>query len=1471
MVSLYVVGLVLGLLRVAIGLQRLSLIKGRATAVPAAIEAELVRIATQLGVRRSFQLRQSDDIQTPCLVGTWRPTILVPPAQCNADNAAELPSVLAHELAHLRGNDLAWNDLFAGLAILLWFHPLAWRMRRAHADTCDEVSDAIAADYTGDGENYGRTLARLALRVHNPAAVPGLAMARPSGIRRRVEAIQRHVFRYALPRYQAAMAVTVFATTCIFLGALAITRSAAQTPNDQSPTKSTEEQQLVIRAIEDKSGKALSNVEIELHGTIGGKRIRDKRTTQADGTAVYQWKAGARVNDFWFTAKKSPFVPINYWWMGDHENVELPATLDLRFQPGQLIGGIVRDETGQPVANGSVELSMPITWPRRPGYVFTVAEMKTDAAGRWKFDGAPADVSSLSLRAKRSGYMPASMSATRSMDNVLTLKKGLQIEGEVVDRELKPIKGARAALGFDRFGSNDPAARCDENGHFILKNCKPGRSLVTIQADGFSPQAKEVVIGDKNKALFFVLEPGHTLRARVVDSIGKPIKGAFFAADTWRGHRSLQFRVDTPEDGRVAWKSAPADTVICDMGKSGYMSARNVAIKPDAEEQTVTMYPVLEISGSVTDKRAHEPIKNFQVIHGYQFHNSSQTYWSRDEAVTGKDSKYKYKFDEPMKGYFLQAVAPGYRPATSRMFECTEGKVTYDFELESGNGPSGVVLLPEGKPAAGAQVGLATKERHAMLEMGRFDRRQNQLDVVETDAAGRFTFVPQADENFILIALHDSGFAQLTSDQLKSSPEVKLEPWGRVEGQVLVGKEPDIDREVSFQPTQRQAIGSEFGSVFSYGYTTKTDKTGKFAMERVMPGPGSICRVVVTEFIRSQQHAPGWQQSIDVHPNETANVSIGGTGRPVTGQLVISGNAGAAIDWTTNEPVSIEPVNDSKGGRASSYVRYLGNLDKSGRFTIPDVPAGDYKLRVSVNNPPVPNACGAGEAIGKAEHSFSIPEIPKGRSDQPLDLGQINAELFDTLDVGEIAPDFVAERLGGGRTRLADLRGKLVLVDFWATWCQPCIAEMPALKEIQQSFGSNPRFALLGVSCDDDAAAAKKFVDDNGLNWHHVNVKGTSARAPKDYTVRALPATFLVGPNGRVIAKYLRGEDLKKAIAAALSDEKLLREAIADRPPRFPVVRFEAPADSNDVKAKAALVIADDSDPDFEKNKPHSDGVRMLSANGSELWSASGLNNCQTVGGVHGVAIDRERGRVFVRELVANRVTAYSLTGHKLWQVEKIQASAMAVDPKTGNLWVTGGDSLKEGETVVLDLMGNEVATYPVVGVDMDYDPHSDSFWLVGYELIKLNRRGEVQFRKSVDGWCCASVSINPTDGGVWIAERIHPDVARSKNRLWLLASDGTVRLERDLKSEDIFIVACDPKSADAWFGGYSEGLRRAMPSGTVTEPLPIKVSSVAISPTTGDLWVSTEDEVLKLDHSGRAVTKIPHRGKSSQAWMAAF
>jgi peroxiredoxin len=298
----------------------------------------------------------------------------------------------------------------------------------------------------------------------------------------------------------------------------------------------------------------------------------------------------------------------------------------------------------------------------------------------------------------------------------------------------------------------------------------------------------------------------------------------------------------------------------------------------------------------------------------------------------------------------------------------------------------------------------------------------------------------------------------------------------------------------------------------------------------------------------------GWQEPVEVKPAQTARVRIGGKGRPVIGRVVVDGAPEPPVDWTKNEPIWIhfprEELRDSRTWRA-----FGSHLDKDGRFHIEDVPPGKYELELTVNADSYPRVRGPEAMIGLVRTPVTVPEAPAGRPDQPLDLGTITAELFETLKVGDRAPDFsVARIVGRGRgdqLRLGDYQGKLVLLDYWATWCGPCLAEMPAIKDIQKTFGSDTRFQLIGLSCDQTAEAAERYIKENGLTWTHGFAGNLLAgvNAGKVYKVRAIPATFLIGPDGRILAKNLRGAELKEAVRKALEDTKVVPAAAGTTQP----------------------------------------------------------------------------------------------------------------------------------------------------------------------------------------------------------------------------------------------------------------------------------------------------------------------------------
>lgn len=127
---------------------------------------------------------------------------------------------------------------------------------------------------------------------------------------------------------------------------------------------------------------------------------------------------------------------------------------------------------------------------------------------------------------------------------------------------------------------------------------------------------------------------------------------------------------------------------------------------------------------------------------------------------------------------------------------------------------------------------------------------------------------------------------------------------------------------------------------------------------------------------------------------------------------------------------------------------------------------------------------------------------------------------------GSEAPDFEVATLDGGKVKLSELRGKLVLLDFWATWCGPCVAELPNVRKAYEKFGADG-FVVISISFDSDAETARRFARRNRMTWPQVWVAGAD-RSPlaKLYNVAGIPATFLVGPDGKVVARDLRGQRL---------------------------------------------------------------------------------------------------------------------------------------------------------------------------------------------------------------------------------------------------------------------------------------------------------------------------------------------------------
>jgi peroxiredoxin len=170
----------------------------------------------------------------------------------------------------------------------------------------------------------------------------------------------------------------------------------------------------------------------------------------------------------------------------------------------------------------------------------------------------------------------------------------------------------------------------------------------------------------------------------------------------------------------------------------------------------------------------------------------------------------------------------------------------------------------------------------------------------------------------------------------------------------------------------------------------------------------------------------------------------------------------------------------------------------------------------------LPMAVAVVALLGFASHGFTADKAT-------IDL--------KALPIGTAFPDFNETDIDGKPISVSAYKGKIVLVDFWATWCGPCVGELPnVLKTYEKYHGKG--FEIVGVSLDNDKSKLTSFIKAKNMTWQQFfDGQGWKNKVAEKYTVQSIPATYLVDKEGKLIAKNLRGDALEQAVGKALAEK----------------------------------------------------------------------------------------------------------------------------------------------------------------------------------------------------------------------------------------------------------------------------------------------------------------------------------------------
>lgn len=331
------------------------------------------------------------------------------------------------------------------------------------------------------------------------------------------------------------------------------------------------------------------------------------------------------------------------------------------------------------------------------------------------------------------------------------------------------------------------------------------------------------------------------------------------------------------------------------------------------------------------------------------------------------------------------------------------------------------------------------------------------------------------------------------AEQKESKHELNMTRAGKITGRILDAK---TDRTIH---GARVTTGVDSSDKSPRDWSTYD---GQYTVIGISPGP-----TIVTVY--RDGFAPELKV-VDVKAGETTQLDI---------RLAEPRTISGIVKNEKNEPIATAVIMMSKW-RDNRTLGLRCVSDDEGKFTLENAPMDAFEINAS--------------ARGATAQLITVPSS----LDKPLEITLANASPqsggpLASIKIGDTAPIVTLTTLEGKTVSTSEYKGKILLLDFWATWCGPCVGEIPGLIAVHKKFNQRKDFVMVSVSLDFEEKALRDFVKKKDLQW--LQTHGETAQAAANaFGVQGIPALFIINAEGKIVAMDLRGEEVDKKLTEVL-------------------------------------------------------------------------------------------------------------------------------------------------------------------------------------------------------------------------------------------------------------------------------------------------------------------------------------------------